>query len=261
MNDALRVICVFSPPQEEPVRSRRHPFVASRSVSVGATMASRSVAAASPAAHSNNNKHAHENGIGRRAEIQALQTAVRAGIIAEEAECFKELDKIEKLYRQDAIEFCKRLPTMRKREESRLAASAERLADRARLLLPVCVHDELASRNAILVEQERDRRLVVSQQSRDHLRVHTIEKLQLLVRGEDRKRYSYERNEAAEFDAIQAEYNSTPWKPTIKVLGTCPFARKAHCPFHDQWKMCHGMPVASAHYERSIVELVDSSMM
>lgn len=215
---------------------------------------------ASPS-HVKHTETAAYTGIGRRAEMQALQLAIRRDIEGEEVECRRELHELYKYYTVDALEYAKRLPSIRKREESRTAAQLERQGDRARLLLPVTIAEEEEQRRNIVVAQEKDRRLIQTKRDRDHVVVCTIEKLQLLARAEDRKRYSLEKNELADFTALQDQYNATPWKPTIKVLGQCPFARKAHCPFQDRWKMCHGMPLAENHYEHSLVEDVGSGMM
>ena len=51
------------------------------------------------------------------------------------------------------------------------------------------------------------------------------------------------------------------WKPTVKALGNCPYVYKRDCPFSHRFKMCHGMPLAASHYERSKTDEIDRSML
>eukprot|EP00672_Neobodo_designis_P026250 CAMPEP_0174834038 /NCGR_PEP_ID=MMETSP1114-20130205/4597_1 /TAXON_ID=312471 /ORGANISM="Neobodo designis, Strain CCAP 1951/1" /LENGTH=211 /DNA_ID=CAMNT_0016067943 /DNA_START=84 /DNA_END=715 /DNA_ORIENTATION=- len=191
-----------------------------------------------------------ERTLNRRADVLAAYTAIRNGIVAEESEFRDELQRLFAVYTADAIDFSRRLPAIRAAREQREVARAERLGVKATLRLPVCIEDETNDRREIGIEEQRDRRRLARRCECDYQYVRLTEKLQLLVRAEDRKRYTLERNEAAAYQQIAFDYAQTPWKPTIKMLGQCPFARKAACPFSHRFKMCHGMPVSDEHYAR-----------
>lgn len=199
--------------------------------------------------------------IGRRADVLAAYTALRNGILAHEQEVRDELARTYAHYTRDAQQYVERLPAMRGEWEQRHAALAQREAERALLRSRVTVEDETKARTALAIREERARMTFVRLNFFEYTRVRTIEKLQQLGRAEDRKRYALERSEAADFGELAFAYSQTPWKPTIKALGQCPFARRAHCPFADRWRMCHGMPLAENHYQLSAVDTVSADMM
>jgi hypothetical protein len=199
--------------------------------------------------------------LNKRADILAAYTAIRNGILAEEVEFREELAKRYQTYTLDVLEYSRRLPAIRSAEEAKRQAQAERLAAKATLRIPVCLQDEEAARRDGVIEEQRDRRRLERQSACDFRYTRLTEKLQLLIRAEDRKRYSLEKNEAADFQQLAQDYAQTPWKPTIKMLGQCPFARKNACPFSNRHRMCHGMAVSDEHYSQSAVEHVGDGMM
>jgi hypothetical protein len=205
--------------------------------------------------------HAENAGINRRADLLAAYMALRSALVQEEVETWAELGRSYAHYTADAIALCKRLPGIRERDEQRESVRLQRLACKARLLLPVTVEDEAAERRQLVLEQDRDRTRLEALHDREHNRVHCGERIQLLIRAEDRKRYCLERSEAAAFGEMALDYSQTPWKPTIKSLGQCPFTRRAQCPFSDRWKLCHGMPLHENHYAHSIVDTIERGMM
>jgi hypothetical protein len=140
-------------------------------------------------------------------------------------------------------------------------AGPERRATKAILRATASLETEQEERRSIVVQQSRCRNAIAVQAARSHVCVVATEKMQLLKRAEDRKRYCLEKHEVTEYAELTSAYSQTPWKPTIKMLGQCPFARKVDCPFHDQRKMCHGIPLSENHYENSQVDVVGAEMM
>lgn len=202
-----------------------------------------------------------ERGVNRRADLMGTYNAMRNGILFEEAELRDELFRTYQVYTEDAVAYSRRLPAIEAQRHERQQARSERDATKARLLSAVCIEDESEGRRTLYIDEERTRRRLMKQESCDLEYVGATLRLQLTIRCEDRKRYSLERTEAAAYEQLVTEYSQTPWKPTIKMLGQCPFARKTQCPFADRRKQCHGMPLDGNHYEHSAVDHVGADMM
>jgi hypothetical protein len=202
-----------------------------------------------------------EAGNGRRADVLNGFIAGRTGMMVNESDIREELSKDFVTYTRDVLRLEDRAATQLVAGEAQRAKEARRLGQLATLRLPPAADEERARRAALLIGEERRRAGLRRVAYYEWSAVNTREKVAQLIRAEDTKRYCMGKHELAGFAQLVFESSQSKNKPTIKMLGHCPFARKADCPFASRYKLCHGMPLAAEHYTHSVVEQLEPGML
>ena len=189
----------------------------------------------------------------KRSEVQQHYILIRGTHSTEESHDRAEIVKGEDAERMSVILFEQR----RARDDAREAqvAAAHLLKEQGMIPFKTdsMLTEEADRRAKRMVLEEKCRRsihLLLKAERRD---VSLIESLRKVLKAEDAKRYCIERNEEKETLAFGTVFKKTPWKPTLWMLGDCPFTDKRDCPFQNG--LCHGLNVPAEHYAGEELEL------
>lgn len=209
----------------------------------------------------------------RRAEVYAVWLAGRNGFVSQEQDGRDDVVRSYVTATRDARAYEERLLADVERRRQREQAVLQRLADVAAMRLVDLPSEEDESRRSIRVVEERCRAAISRLSEISLADVETGLRMQRLFRAENAKRYCSERHEVQEYQTILAAYMNTPWKPTLKVLGQCPFVRKVDCPFSEKIRVSAAaasvfsrrhvpsLSIHSSHYEHSVTSTLDSNQI
>jgi hypothetical protein len=175
----------------------------------------------------------------KRNEILAQSTLIRKGFMEEEAnERSEHITKVAETEQRSVWLFEQR----RKKLATRDALLEDARARKDEGMIPFkresLLTAEVDKRGKRLVLEEKCRRSISLLMNAERRDVCLVESMRKLLKAEAAKRDCVERNEERETLAFATTFKKTPWKPTLWVLGECPFTSKHNCPFQNG--LCHG---------------------
>jgi hypothetical protein len=181
----------------------------------------------------------------RRAELLSRCEAGKEAISEQQTE---EWHIIERLL-HSFVEHQRRMESQSQITQIALKAKVERQTFAIPHLASELSASEKEKRTNRIVLEEKVRLSILTLFQREFSVLCSKEKIVKLFKAEAAKRYSIERAEEKETADFRQLFRKTPWKPTLWVLGTCPFHKKGCCPFANG--LCHGLNVPPLHFAAS----------
>ena len=166
--------------------------------------------------------------------------------------------------RKDIVLYDQRQAEIRAAQEKRDLMAQEKKLGMLAFDLGDLVDEERDKRAKRRILEEKVRRSIAGLFEADLKQVKLIEDMRKIIKAEAAKRICIERHEEKDTMEFTARFRKMPWKPTLWVLGNCPFVDKTKCPFTHG--LCHGLNVPPKHYaepdefERQSVDALECSL-